>query len=199
MRFKQYLNDEKKNPMIIIGNVNISENLLYHIENNISLCDNIFRIYSESYFSLINEVRDLYNKDLIMLNDDDAELIGTDIGETVEIDGEIIYLDAPFVDEELNEAKDEKKGPLNKPIRTPGGPKKFKVYVKTPSGRIKTVRFGDSKSSGLTIKNNDPARAKSFRARHKCSEKKDKTTPGYWSCNIARYAKSVGLKSSRPW
>lgn len=199
MKFKQYLNDEKQNPMTIVGDVGISKNLLYHIENNISLCDNIFRIYSESYFSLINEVRDLYNKDLIMLNDDDAELVETDIGESVEIDGEIIYLDAPFVDEELNEAKDEKKGPLNKPIRTPGGPKKFKVYVKTPSGRIKTVRFGDSKSSGLTIKNNDPARAKSFRARHKCSEKKDKTTPGYWSCNIARYAKSVGLKSSRPW
>ena len=85
-------------------------------------------------------------------------------------------------------------------MRTPGGPKKFKVYVKVPgTDRIKTVRFGDSKSSGLSIKNSDPARAKSFRARHKCSEKKDKTTAGYWSCNIGRYAKSVGLKSNKPW
>jgi hypothetical protein len=99
----------------------------------------------------------------------------------------------------MNEAKYQGKDvELNKPTRTPNGPKKFKVYVKD-GDKIKLVRFGDSKKSGLTIKNNSPARAKSFRARHKCSEKKDKTTPGYWSCNVARYAKSLGLKSDRPW
>jgi hypothetical protein len=202
MKFKDYLENAQPTPMRLVGDVKVSDNLSYHLNNNLSLCENAFRIYSEAYFHLINEVRDLYNRDLIEVNDEDAELLETDIGIVAEHNGEAFYLDVPFVEEEINESKKdkgEKKGPLNKPMRTPGGPKKFKVYVKTPSGRIKTVRFGDSKASGLSIKNSSPARAKSFRARHKCSEKKDRTKAGYWACNIARYAKSVGLKSSRPW
>lgn len=196
MKFKEFIN--YTTPMNILSDVKISENLKYHLENKISLCENVFRIYSKSYFELIKEVRELYNKNLIEINDEDAELLETNIGETSDHNGKKVYLDCPRpINNQINE--ENKKGPLNKPMRTPGGPKKFKVYVKTPNGTIKTVRFGDSKASGLSIKNSSPARAKSFRARHKCSEKKDRTKAGYWACNIARYAKSVGLKSSRPW
>jgi len=85
---------------------------------------------------------------------------------------------------------------LGKPFRTPSGPKKFSVYVKNKSGNIVKVNFGDP---NLRIKNADPKRAKSFRARHKCDQKKDRTTPGYWSCNVARYRKALGLTSSRTW
>lgn len=199
MNFKEYLKNNTSTPIKLKNEIEVSDNLKYHIENKISLCENIFRIYSNSYFSLINEARELYNKDLLEVNDEDADLLETDMGKTIEINGKTIYLDVPYLEEELNEAESGKKIKLNKPVRTPGGPKKFKVYVKTPNGKIKTVRFGDSKASGLKIRNNSPARAKSFRARHKCNEKKDRTTPGYWSCNVARYAKSLGLKSSRPW
>jgi len=204
MKFVEYLSRQKSTPMKLIDqNTKISENLKYHLDEEVSLCENVFRVYSQAYFDLINEVRSLYDADLIQVNDQDADLLETDIGTFVEVNGKTYHLDAPVLESEpINESKSKnksKKGPLNKPIRTPGGPKKFKVHVKTPGGKIKTVRFGDSKSSGLSIKNSSPARAKSFRARHKCSEKKDRTTPGYWSCNIARYAKSVGLKSSRPW
>jgi hypothetical protein len=187
--------------MVLLSDTKISENLKYHVENKISLCDNVFRVYSKAYFELINEVRDLYNRDLIALNDDDADLIETNIGESLEHNGKLIYLDCPIViKEKLNEAEHGgNKVKLNSPTRTPGGPKKFKVYVKGKNGKVKMVRFGDSKSSGLSIKNSSAARAKSFRARHKCSEKKDRTTPGYWSCNVARYAKKLGLSSSRPW
>lgn len=202
MSFKHYLEKIPSTPMELAEGTEVSNNLKYHLENKISLCDNVFRAHSKAYFDLINEVRDLYEKDLIKINDEDADLVDTDIGEFFEVNGKLFPLDAPVRDVgTITESKKDgkKKGPLNKPIRTPGGPKKFKVYVKTPNGNVKTVRFGDSKSSGLSIKNSSPARAKSFRARHKCSQKKDRTTPGYWSCNIARYAKSVGLKSSRPW
>lgn len=85
---------------------------------------------------------------------------------------------------------------LGRPFRTPGGPKKFSVYVKNKSGNIVKVNFGDP---NLRVKNADPKRAKSFRARHKCDQKKDRTTPGYWSCNVARYRKALGLTSSRTW
>lgn len=198
MKFNEFLKESTSTCMNLTKKIEVSEHLKYHLDNKISLCENVFRIYSKAYFDLINEVRDLYNKDFIEVNDEDAELLETDIGTIVEVNGNEIYLDVPILEEELNESK-EKKGPLNKPMRTPGGPKKFKVYVRTPSGTIKTVRFGDSKSSGLSIKNYSPARAKSFRARHKCSEKKDRTKAGYWACNVSKYAKSLGLKSSRPW
>lgn len=67
---------------------------------------------------------------------------------------------------------------LNKPFRTPGASKKSAVYVKS-GGKVKIVRFGDP---NMSIKKNDPARRKSFRARHRCATATDKTTPRYWSC-----------------
>ena len=85
---------------------------------------------------------------------------------------------------------------LNKPFRTSGGPRKFAVYVKNDKGNVVKVNFGDPNS---TIKNDDPRSAASLQARHRCKEQKDKTSAAYWSCNVARYAKSLGLSSSRPW
>lgn len=74
-----------------------------------------------------------------------------------------------------------KKVKLNDPIRTSENPnKKFKVYVKDPStGNIKVVRFGDP---NLSIKRDDPARRKSFRARHNCDNPGPITKARYWSC-----------------
>ena len=59
---------------------------------------------------------------------------------------------------------------LNDPIR--GGSKKFYVYVKNPKGNIVKVSFGDT--TGLSIKRDNPARRKRFRARHRCDTAKDK-------------------------
>lgn len=196
MNFKEYL--EKDSHMCLVENVKISDNLKYHIDNKINLHENIFRIYSKAYFDLINEVRTLYENNKIAVVDEDAEFLETDIGQLAEYKGKVVKLDAPFpLRKNLNEAEHQgKKVKIGKPFRTPGENKKFAVYVKTPSGRVKKVRFGDP---NLKIKNNNPARAKSFRARHKCSEKKDRTKAGYWACRIGRYAKSVGLSSSRSW
>ena len=191
-----------KNKMELVKNVRISENLRYHLENDITLHENIFRIYSEKYFDLINEVRELYNEDLIRLNDEDAWIIESDLGKKVLLEnGEEVWLDAPIYEEDLweiiSEAKHHGKNvKLNSPFRTPGGPKKFAVYVKTPKGTIKKVTFGDP---NLRVRNDNKGAAKSFRARHKCDQKKDRTKAGYWSCNVSRYRKKLGLKSSRSW
>lgn len=95
-----------------------------------------------------------------------------------------------YKNDNLSEAKHKGKDvALNKPKR--GGPKKFYVYVKNPkSGNVKKVNFGDS--GNLTVKLNEPGARSAFAARHKCASKKDKTSPGYWSCNIGRYWKSLG-------
>ena len=198
---KQVLKEDVEKKMVLTENVNVSKELKYHIENNIPVSENVFRIYSESFFNIINEVRDLYNEGKIKLGNDDLWLIETDLGKTARLsNGEYVYLDAPFEIEEpeqLDEAKHRGKNvKLNSPFRTPGGPKKFAVYVKTPKGTIKKVTFGDP---NMRVRNTSKARAKSFRARHKCSQKKDRTTAGYWSCNVSRYRKKLGLKSSRTW
>lgn len=70
---------------------------------------------------------------------------------------------------------------LNKPFSTPEGPKKYAVYVKNKQGNIVIVRFGDP---NMEIKRDDPERRKNFRARHRCSEQDDPTTPAYWSCRF---------------
>ena len=194
MEFKAFVSEIETDSMKLLGDFQISENLKYHLENNLSLCNNIFRVGSDSYFDLIKEIKSLYYENKVALNDDDFGLLETDLCEIFENGDELIYLDLPVL---IGEAEHKgKKVKLNNPSRTPGGPKKFKVYVKGKNGKIKIVRFGDP---NLKIKNMNPSRSKSFRARHKCSEKKDRTTPGYWSCNIARYAKMVGLSSSNPW
>jgi hypothetical protein len=182
---KKVLNESLNPPMKLTQTCLISEDLKYHLENRIPLTENIFRIYSDKYFKLINEVRNLFN-----------------VGKKVLLEsGDEVWLDAPMYEDEVEELLFEAKHhgknvKLNSPFRTPGGPKKFAVYVKTPKGTIKKVTFGDP---NLRVRNKNKKAAKSFRARHNCDQKKDRTMAGYWSCNVARYAKKLGLKSSRSW
>ena len=68
---------------------------------------------------------------------------------------------------------------LNKPFRTPKGPKKFSVYVKNDKGNIVKVNFGDP---NMKIKKNIPERRNSFRARHNCDNPGPKWKARYWSC-----------------
>jgi len=68
---------------------------------------------------------------------------------------------------------------LGKPFRTPKGPKKFSVYVKNPKGNVVKVNFGDP---NMKIKKSDPARRKSFRARHNCANPGPRHKARYWSC-----------------
>lgn len=88
-------------------------------------------------------------------------------------------------EEEINTeswAAEEKKGKkLNKPFRTSGGPKKFSVYVKNEKGNVVKVNFGDP---NMEIKRDDPARRRSFRARHGCDNPGPKTKAKYWSCKM---------------
>jgi len=95
----------------------------------------------------------------------------------------------------LNEAKKKSKKkdpPLNKPER--GGSKAYFVYVRDPkTKKIKKVSFG---SGGLRAKIKNKQARNAFAARHNCKNKKDRTTAGYWSCNLPRYADQLGLGSN---
>lgn len=72
-----------------------------------------------------------------------------------------------------------KKVTLNNPTRSSDGKKKFYVYVKNEKGNVVRVGFGDP---NMEIKRDDPARRKSFRARHNCSDPGPKWKARYWSC-----------------
>jgi len=74
---------------------------------------------------------------------------------------------------------DGKKVTLNRPFRTPDGPKKFSVYVKNDKGNVVKVNFGDP---NMEIKRDDPERRKSYRARHNCENPGPKWKANYWSC-----------------
>jgi|TARA_R100001163_G_scaffold50553_1_gene38015 hypothetical protein len=91
--------------------------------------------------------------------------------------------EALFFSQSANENK-----PLNKPFRTPKGPKKFSVYVKNEKGNVVKVNFGDP---NMEIKRDDPARRKSFRARHNCDNPGPKWKARYWSCKQWRAGKKV--------
>ena len=69
--------------------------------------------------------------------------------------------------------------PCNSPRRTPGERKKFVVRA-CQNGQSKVIRYGDP---DMKIKKNNPARRRSFRARHKCdSNPPSKLTARAWSC-----------------
>ena len=149
------------------------------------------------YFHVLDKIRrdwgvgsDLYQAVVILFLDEKF-----DLNKVKEILYNYDVLEDYFPSYELNEAKKKakkKNPPLNKPKR--GGSKKFYVYVRKPGGGIKKVSFGDT--TGLSAKINNPKARQAFAKRHKCAQKTDKTTPGYWSCRLPRYSKLLGLKSN---
>lgn len=241
--------------IIIKEGVELSEGLRYHKKYNLPLVENIYLPFSDEYFLLINETRNLWKKGLVELCEDDTWLLNTNIGETSIFEGDEVWLDIPFLIEEeemneyglgltdtekflkkieenpeyieqlgfkslngikkyldwwgnaeeldielrklmndwINEAKYQGKTvKLNSPFKTSDGPKKFGVYVKSSNGDVKIVKFGDPSTK---VKDDNSETKKSFRVRHKCDQKKDKTTAGYWACNVGRYRKKLGIKS----
>ena len=89
-------------------------------------------------------------------------------------------------DDPMDEAEYQgRKVKLGKPMQ--GDVKKFKVYVKDPTtGNVKKVNFGHGGSSvkgkAMSIKKSNPARRRSFRARHNCDNPGPRTKARYWSC-----------------
>lgn len=182
------------NPMKILSESKVSEGLQYHVKHKISLTENIYRYGSEKFFRLINEVRELHLRGKIQLDPLDESLLKTDIGTKGIYDGKEVWLDIPQLYEAEYQGKDVD---LNKPKR--GGSKKFYVYVKD-GDTVKKVSFGAAGGGGkLAVKLKDPEARKAFADRHNCETKNDKTTAGYWSCRLPRYAKSLGLSGGGTW
>jgi len=94
-------------------------------------------------------------------------------------DGKISKEDFELLRKEKAAEYQGKKVKLGKPFRTPDGPKKSSVYVKNDKGNVVKVNFGDP---NMEIKKDNPARRKSFRARHNCDNPGPRWKARYWSC-----------------
>jgi hypothetical protein len=93
-------------------------------------------------------------------------------------DGNPVDPRKPWAGESVQEAEYQgRKVQLGKPMQ--GDVAKSKVYVKKPNGKVVKVNFGDK---NMTIKKNNPARRKSFRARHNCDNPGPRWKARYWSC-----------------
>jgi hypothetical protein len=172
----------------------LSEGMKYHINTKTPLTENVYRPSSKKYFQLFEEARQLHKEGKIQLSEEDTKILeNTDLGKFATFKGVRIPLDFPMSYEQLTEAKHQGKDvQLNKPKR--GGSKKFYVFVRKPGGGIKKISFGDT--TGLKAKINNPKARKSFAARHKCAQNKDRTSAGYWACRLPRYSKMLGIKSN---
>ena len=166
--------------------IKVSENLQYHLDNKIPLGESIFRISSKAHVKLFAETRKLWEADKIQLSEADEYYMSTDAGRQGIYEGKLVPLDLPYL---LEADKKKKQPPLNKPKR--GGPKAYFVYVRNPkTKKIKKVTFG---SGGLRAKLGNKKASQAFAARHDCKNKKDRTKASYWSCNLPRYHKQLGL------
>jgi hypothetical protein len=194
------INVEKKlleNMDVWMSKYQISEDVMYHLNNSVPLLENIYRPGSPKHAMVIKETRELWESGAIKLSELSVKLFeSTDLGKFDLYEGVMVPLDLPFTvdmteEEILAEAKYQGKDvEIGKPKR--GGSKKFYVYVRKPGGGVKKVSFGDT--TGLSAKINNPEARKSFAARHDCANKKDRTKASYWSCRLPRYASLLGLK-----
>jgi hypothetical protein len=168
----------------------VSEGLKYHIENGLDLTDSVYRLGSDAYSDLFEEVKQYWDKNNIILNGPSAWM-----AKNLEVGKNAIY-------------KDRKTGKtLKVKLDSPekGGNKKFIVYRN--SGKTdendniiaSKIEWGDP---NLTVKNYDAARAASFWARHKCDtkEKMDPNKAGFWACyGPSLFSKALDLQSDNPW
>jgi D-Tyr-tRNAtyr deacylase len=184
---RKVLMEMVNHPMKLKKSVEVSDELKYHLDKQIPLNENMFKEYSKSFINLINEVRSLYNKNLIDLNDEDRSIVESDLGKKVLLEnGQVVYLEVPVEDESfLSEAEYQgRKVQLGKIMQ--GDVKKFKVYVKNDKGNVVKVNFGfggkSAKGKRMVIKKNNPQRRKSFRARHNCDNPGPRWKARYWAC-----------------
>ena len=142
-----------------------SKGLWYNIRAKRARGEKPARKGSEAYNKAVSAAKKINAMDEITMCESCALRLLEDIR-----DGKYTLTEAEYKGREVK---------LGKPMK--GDVKKYKVYVKNDAGNVVKVNFGDK---NLSIKRDDPTRRKSFRARHKCSQKKDRTSAGYWSCRM---------------
>ena len=126
---KKILRESLTPSMKLIEPCLVSEDLKYHLENSIPLNETIYRVGSEKYFNLIKEIKSLYSKGFIKLNENDTFIVNEFDNQYIVLEGKKLKMNFIYEEDEtekINEAEYKgKKVQLGKPKR--GGSKKFYV------------------------------------------------------------------------
>lgn len=167
----------------------VSPELKAHLEEELDLTNSFFRLGSEAYTKLFEEVKQYWDEGNVILKGPSGWM-----AKNLEVGKKAIYKPRGGNQVEVE---------LDSPKR--GGDKKFVVYHNSgktdKEGNIiaMKIEWGDP---NLEIKNDQPGRAASFWARHQCDlqKKMDPTKAGFWACySSVLFAKQIGLKSDQPW
>jgi len=167
----------------------VSPELKAHVEEGLDLTNSFFRLGSDAYSKLFEEVKQYWDKNNIILKGPSGWM-----AKNLEVGTKAVY---------KPRGGNQKNVKLDSPER--GGNKKFIVFRNSgrtdKEGNIiaKKLEWGDPSS---TIKNDDPGRAANFRARHGCDKmaKMDPTKAGFWACyGPTLFGKQIGIKSDQPW
>ena len=167
----------------------VSPELKAHVEEGLDLTNSFFRLGSDAYSKLFEEVKQYWDKNNIILKGPSGWM-----AKNLEVATKAVY---------KPRGGNQKNVKLDSPER--GGNKKFIVFRNSgrtdKEGNIiaKKLEWGDPSS---TIKNDDPGRAANFWARHGCDKmaKMDPTKAGFWACyGPTLFGKQIGIKSDQPW
>ena len=201
---------------VVLSSCEMSPGILYHVDRKHPLRESVHRYGSREHVSMMREARALVKSGRLSVDEDDAFLLETDIGKYGVYEGQKVPLDLPFVAEDdgwepwhgntdidwrigsLEEAEYQgRKVDLNDPFRAgDGGSHKFYVYTKNDKGNIIKLGFG---SPDMSVKAHNPERARSFLARHNCDTPGPRWKARWWSCNLHRYKKQLGLNFKGRW
>jgi hypothetical protein len=201
---------------VVLKRCEMSQGILFHVDRKIPLRETVHRYGSAEHIDMMREAKDLAGQGHISLDEDDAAMLETDIGEYGTYEGRKVPLDLPFVAEDdgwepwhgytdidwragsLEEAEYQgRKVDLNDPFRAgDGGSHKFYVYTKNEKGNVIKLGFG---SPDMSVKAHSPERARSFLARHNCDTPGPRWKARWWSCNLHRYKKQLGLNFKGRW
>ena len=94
------------NPGVVLNesvtkSIILTENLQYHVQNQLPLTENTFRYGSQSFLDLWSEARYLYVREIIHVNEDDKSILEeTSLGEYGMYEGQKVPLDLPMLEEE---------------------------------------------------------------------------------------------------
>ena len=203
--------DKEKLKAVLDKKLSVKEAIEFHVENQISFTENVFRPGSEMFFDMISEAKRLYNEGKYKPADEfEQDMLNSNIGEIAEYEGQAVVLDYP-IEEGLEECWTgytqkgmKKKGgkmvpncvPVNEEDKTEG--KGIGKPWQEGGGGAVYVRVGDSvrkisfSKSGMKKKYMDPGATRSFVARHHCLTNKDKTSASYWACRWPRFFSNSG-------
>ena len=201
---------------VVLEQCEVSPGILYHCDRKVPLRESVHRYGSVQHIKMMSEARRLVSEGRLSVDEDDDFLLQTEIGKWATYEGRRVPLDLPFVAEEggwepwhgntdidwrvggLEEAEYQGRSvDLNKPFRAGGGGShKFLVYTKNEKGNVIKLGFG---SPDMSVKAHNPARAKSFLARHNCDTPGPRWKARWWSCNLHRYKKQLGLNFKGRW